>query len=173
MPEGKILQEFPPRFRRCLSQNVSYGGVHDRASGLELLARRARLCVEDFLGFLHQSAFAKLSIILVRFASAILESLSFPVYVYEWVGVLMIFHDVLPLTRILLFGASIHAAPFPATLCVRLRTFDPRFSAARVRKFNCDAFWTPGSCRARVERIAVPCSTQGEDSARETANAAG
>ncbi len=80
------------------------------ASGLELLARGARLFVEDFLGFLHRSAFAKLSIILVRFASAILESLSFPVYVYEWVGVLLIFHDVLPLARILLFGASIHAA---------------------------------------------------------------
>ena len=52
--------------------------------------------VEDFLGFLHQSAFAKLRIILVRFTSAILESLSFPVYVFEWVCVLLIFHDVSP-----------------------------------------------------------------------------
>jgi hypothetical protein len=43
-----------------------------------------RLFSEDFLGFLHQSTFAKLSIILVRFASAILESLSFSVYVFEW-----------------------------------------------------------------------------------------
>ena len=41
-----------------------------------------RLFAENFLGFLHQSAFAKLRIILVRFASAILESLSFPVYVF-------------------------------------------------------------------------------------------
>ena len=63
--------------------------------------------VEDFVGFLHQSAFAKLRIILVRFASAILESLDSLVYVYEWVGVLPIFHDVSPLTRILLFGASL------------------------------------------------------------------
>jgi hypothetical protein len=61
--------------------------------------------VEDFLGFLHQSAFAKLRIILVRFTSAILESLSFPVYVFEWVCVLLIFHDVSPMTPILLVGA--------------------------------------------------------------------
>ena len=40
-----------------------------------------RLFAGDFLGSLHRSAFAKLSIILVRFANAILESLSFPVYV--------------------------------------------------------------------------------------------
>lgn len=66
-----------------------------------------RLLAEDFLGFLHQSVFAKLSIILVRLANAILESLGFPVYVCEWVRVLLIFHDVPPLTRILLFGASV------------------------------------------------------------------
>jgi len=64
----------------------------------------ARLFVEDFLGFLHQFALAKFSIILVRFASAILESFSFSVYVFEWVCVLLIFHDVSPQTRILLFG---------------------------------------------------------------------
>jgi hypothetical protein len=61
-----------------------------------------RLFAEDFLGFLHQSAFAKLSIILVRFANAILESRSFPVYIYEWICVLLIFHDVSPVNRILL-----------------------------------------------------------------------
>jgi hypothetical protein len=42
---------------------------------------------------------------IVRFASAVLESLSFPVYDYEWVCVLLIFHDISPLTWILLFGA--------------------------------------------------------------------
>lgn len=80
-----------------VSQNVTVGAIHDEGSGLETLARGIGLLVEDFLGFLHQSAFAKLRIILVRFASAILESLSFPVYVFEWVCILLIFHDV-PLT---------------------------------------------------------------------------
>jgi hypothetical protein len=65
-----------------------------------------RLFAEDFLGFLNRSAFAKLRITLVRFASAILESLNFLVYVYEWVCVLLIFHDALPLTRILLFETA-------------------------------------------------------------------
>jgi hypothetical protein len=60
-----------------------------------------RLSVNDSLEFLLQPDFAKLSIIHVRFAGAILESLSFPVYVCEWVRVLLIFHDVSPLTRIL------------------------------------------------------------------------
>jgi hypothetical protein len=50
----------------------------------------------DFLGLLHQPVFAKLGIMFVRFASAILESLGFPVYVYKWVCVSLIFHGVHP-----------------------------------------------------------------------------
>jgi hypothetical protein len=57
----------------------------------------------DYLGSLPRislasctNLLAKLRIILVRFASAILESLSFPVYVFEWICVLLIFHDVSP-----------------------------------------------------------------------------
>ena len=143
------------------------------ASGLELLARGARLCVEDFLGFLHQSAFAKLSIILVRFASPILESLSFPVYVYEWVCVLLIFHDVLPLTRILLFGASIHAAPFPATRGARLRAFDPRFSAARVRNSTVTLSGLREAAVPVWRKLQFLARRKAKDSARETANDAG
>ena len=60
----------------------------------------------DFLSFLHQSAFAKVSITLVRFPKAILESLDFVVDVFEWVYVLRVFHDVSPLARILLVGAG-------------------------------------------------------------------
>jgi len=54
------------------------------------------LFVCDLFGFLRQPAFAKLSIILVHFASAILESLGFPVYVFEWVCVRLIFHGISP-----------------------------------------------------------------------------
>jgi len=52
--------------------------------------------------FLHQPAFAKLCIVLVGFASAILESLNFGVYLCESVSVLLIVHDVSLQTRILL-----------------------------------------------------------------------
>jgi hypothetical protein len=64
--------------------------------------------VNDSLEFLHQSAFAKLSIIHVRFASAIPESHGFPVYVCEWICVLLIVHDISPLTRILLLVRSLY-----------------------------------------------------------------
>jgi hypothetical protein len=74
-----------------------------KGSGLEILAGGVRLFAEEFLSFSYRSAFAKLRIILARFASAILESLNFVVYVYEWVCVLLIFHDASPLTRILLW----------------------------------------------------------------------
>ena len=65
--------------------------------------------VEDLRSVLYQSAFTKFSFILVRFASAIPESLSLPMYVCEWVGVLLIVHDGSPLPRILLSGASVRA----------------------------------------------------------------
>src|ERR1019366_6201304 len=63
--------------------------------------------VSDSLEFVHQSAFANLSIILALFASAFLENLNFGVYVCERVCVLLIIHDTSPLTRILRLGASV------------------------------------------------------------------
>jgi hypothetical protein len=78
----------------CRSQNVVAGGVHNKGSGLEISAGRARLFAEHFLGFLHQSAFAKLGLIPVCLANAIPESLGFVMYVCEWVYVLPVFHGV-------------------------------------------------------------------------------
>ena len=71
-----------------------------------------RIAVMNSLEFPHKFAFANFSIIHVRFASAILESLSFPVYVCEWVCVRVIVHDVSPLTRILrlVYGHEIQAS---------------------------------------------------------------
>lgn len=66
-------------------------------SGLEILVRGVRLFAKDFLGLLHQSALAKVSITLVRFVEAILERLNLVVYVYEWICVRLILQNVLPL----------------------------------------------------------------------------
>jgi len=55
-----------------------------------------RFSGNDFPEFLLQSAFTKLSIILVRFANPILENLNFAVYVCERVCVLLIVHDTHP-----------------------------------------------------------------------------
>jgi hypothetical protein len=122
-----VRSEVPPRFRYSLSQNVPVGRIHDEGAGAELLRRGDRRkhrifgkahpendeqqlsrCgliapeVAEFLGFLSHSAFAKLGILLVLFASTILENLNFAVYVCERVCVLLIVHDSSPLTRILL-----------------------------------------------------------------------
>ena len=85
MSDGFKLRHYrepPLRLRHCLNLPV-------------------RFSVNDSLQSLLRPDFAKLSIIHVRFASAILENPNFGVYVCERVCVLLIVHDVSPLTRIL------------------------------------------------------------------------
>jgi hypothetical protein len=65
--------------------------------------------LENIICFLNRSAFAKLSIILIRFVSAILESLSFLVDLHEWVRVSLIFHVVLPLDSDSTLGSQVHS----------------------------------------------------------------
>jgi hypothetical protein len=59
----------------------------------------ATLLVDDFhfLGFLHKSALAMLSITLVRFSKSTFESLNFIVHIYKYVRVGLIFHHISPL----------------------------------------------------------------------------
>ena len=54
--------------------------------------------VAEFFGFLSRFAFAKFTIILVRCASAFLESLDFAVNVRKHVSVWLILHDDSPQT---------------------------------------------------------------------------
>jgi hypothetical protein len=120
-----LQSEISVQFGCCLSQNTDSGGFYDGALGQreygtcqEPSSSRWRLPMqslrlaspfaEEFLGFLHQSAFAKVSITFVRFAKAILENLNFIAYVYEWICVYLVFQNVLPLTRILLFAACLN-----------------------------------------------------------------
>ena len=65
-----------------------------------------RFFVPDFGELPRQFAFAKLSIIPVRFASAILKNFNFAMYVCERVCVLLIVHDTSPLIRILRLARS-------------------------------------------------------------------
>ena len=60
-----------------------------------------RFFAPDFGELPRQFAFAKLSIILVLFASVILENLDLTVYVRESVCIRLIVHGVSPLIRIL------------------------------------------------------------------------
>ncbi len=85
------------------------------------LAGGGTLSVDDLFSFLHQPVLAQVSITLIHFEKAILESPDFVVYVHKYVYVFLICQDVSPLTRILLFwerggmGGSI-PGPMPKNL---------------------------------------------------------
>ena len=75
------------------------------------------LVIEDFLLFLIRSASAKRKVILIRRAHAILESLYFPMHLFERICVRLVFHDVSPQPGVY---AVLHLVS-----CERLRSSHP------------------------------------------------